>query len=160
MKNHAKIQFRLAQDADGYPPVAVEGIWATKASTTGYMLDNIPFFTREATLGDTVSVTVEDDTLWFSGVLIRSGNSLLRVVLFDPSRVDVVRKGLSGLGCSSEWNQPHKLVGVNVSDQGVRSSSATRPTNGCFATPLQAVRFAAHFAVGHKRARTGRRGPP
>lgn len=113
MKNHAKIQFRVAQDAGGYPPVAAEGIWATKAPT-GYTLDNIPFFAREATLGDTVSVTVEDGTLWFSAVLIRSGNSLLRVVLFDPCRVDEVRKGLSGLGCSTEWDQPHKLVGVNV----------------------------------------------
>ncbi len=115
MKNHVNILFRLAQDAEGYPPVAVERIWATKAST-GYMLDNIPFFTRQATFGDTVSVTDESGTLWFSGVLVRSGNSLLRVVLFDTSRVDEVRKGLSNLGCTTEWDQPHKLVGVNVPD--------------------------------------------
>lgn len=114
MKDHVKIQFRLRQDVDGYPPVAVEGVWATKAPSGGYTLDNIPFFARDATLGDTVSVTVEDGTFWFSGVLNRSGNSLLRVVLLDPSRVGELRNGLSGLGCSTEWDQPHNLVGVNV----------------------------------------------
>lgn len=110
---HAKIRFRLVQDPDGYPPVAVEGLWATR-TPIGYTLDNIPFFTREATLGDTVSAEAKDGELWFSAILARSRNSLLRVVLFDPSRVDEVRACLSGLGCDTEWDGAHKLIGVNV----------------------------------------------
>jgi Domain of unknown function (DUF4265) len=114
MTNSAKIQFPLTQDADEYPPVAVEGIWATEAHSGGYVLDNIPFFTRDATLGDTISTREEGGNLWFSGILARSGNSLLRVVLFDAGRVDELRQQLTRLGCSTEWDEPHKLVSVNV----------------------------------------------
>ena len=114
MKNHVKVLFRLTQDADGYPPVAVEGIWATQESADTFTLDNVPFFTREATLGDTVSAKEEGHNLWFAGMSIRSRNSLLRVVLFDAFRVQELRQRLTDLGCSTEWDQSHKLVAVNV----------------------------------------------
>ena len=57
---HVKIQFNITQDSEGYPPVAVEGVWAMKAPCGSYVLDNIPFFTRDATFGDTVTAKEDD----------------------------------------------------------------------------------------------------
>jgi hypothetical protein len=116
VQNHVKILFRLPQDADGYPPVAVESVWATNAQPGIYLLDNIPFFTREATLGDAVLASDEKGDLWFTRIQVESTNSLVRVVLFDVARLDELRQQLTQLGCSTEWDEPHNLVAVNVPD--------------------------------------------
>ena len=50
--SQVKILFQLTQDEDGYPPIQVEGVWALSApdGADGYLIDNVPFFTRDATL--------------------------------------------------------------------------------------------------------------
>lgn len=113
MPKHVKLLFRLSPDSEGHPPVAVEGVWAT-IGPSGCVLDNIPFFAQAATLGDTVSVETKDGNIWFSGVLSRSENSLVRIVFFDLSRVDETRARLREYGCSTEWDQSHNLVAVNI----------------------------------------------
>ncbi len=65
---------------------------------------------------------VEDGSLWFTHVQVGSKNSLLRAVLFDEGHVDEVRRELVALGCSTEWDQPHKLVGVSVPDSASLSA--------------------------------------
>lgn len=117
--DHVKILFRLPQDEDAYPPVATEGVWATKHPSGAYTLDNIPFFARQATFEDTVSAVETDGELWFSDVISRSRNSLLRVVLFDAARVAELRQCLMALGCTTEWDEAHKLVSVNVPETAV-----------------------------------------
>ncbi len=119
---HVKILFQLTQDDDEYPPFAVEGIWATRAVPEGYTLDNIPFFVREATLGDTVAAKEAEGALWFSGVLVRSSNSLFRVVLFDAARADELHRHLIELGCSTEGVQHRNLVAVNVPESATLSA--------------------------------------
>ena len=84
MADGVKIHFQLEQDEDGYPPVAVESVWAQPAGQTGeYIVDNVPFFTRDATIGDTVRVREDDGNLWFERVVARSTNSLVRVVMLS-----------------------------------------------------------------------------
>jgi len=115
MKDEVKILFKLIQDEDGYPPIAVESVWAKKVRTgEGYTLNNIPFFARQATLDDVVAVRNEDGHFWFDRMLKKSGNSLLRIVFFDLSRVPELRQSLAALGCTTEWNKNHNLVAVNV----------------------------------------------
>jgi hypothetical protein len=99
---------------DGYPPVATEGVWALVQPDGNYQLDNIPFFVREATLGDTISVVNEEGRLWFSKLIARSTNSLLHVVLFEPARIDELCENLTRLGCEVERNEACKLVAINV----------------------------------------------
>lgn len=111
---HVKINFSLVQDSDGYPLVAVESVWAIKAPSGLFVIDNIPFFARDATLGDVVSVREEDGHLWFSEVQVSSGNSLVRVALFDKSRFDELSRQLEHFGCSSEGFRDGKLVAVNI----------------------------------------------
>lgn len=114
MRTEIKINFQLQPDADGYPPVSVESLWA-KASSEGYIIDSIPFFTNNATLGDRVRVHKDKEgELWFEHVEIESQNSLIRVIFFDASYTDAVVTELSALGCGVERMQEFKLLAVDV----------------------------------------------
>jgi len=112
--DHVKINFSLTQDSDGYPLVAVERVWAIRTSSGLFVIDNIPFLARDATLGDVVSVREQDGHLWFCEVQVSSGNSLVRVVLFDRSRFDELSRRLEHFGCSAEGFRDGKLVAVNI----------------------------------------------
>lgn len=115
MNDRVKIHFKLVQDDEGYPPVSVESVWAAIGpSGSGYVLDSIPFFAQRATLGDLVSAREGEGVLWFEEVRARSRNSLVRAVLFEPARCEEIRRALGDLGCQTEWDQPHKLIAVNV----------------------------------------------
>jgi Domain of unknown function (DUF4265) len=75
-----RVNFSLKQEEEGYPPVAVESLWAEPGAKPGeYVIDNVPFFVRDATIGDTILAREEGDGRWFNRLLSRSLNSLLRV---------------------------------------------------------------------------------
>lgn len=110
-----KITFQLEQDEDGYPPFAVEDVWASSTEVPAhFVVDNIPFFARQATLGDTVRVVESGGAFMFDSVVARSSNSLVRVILHDPTRVDEVRTELRNLGCSTEAFEGIAILAVNV----------------------------------------------
>ncbi len=111
-----KIFFRLEQDEDGYPPFAVESVWAQRSQDGLFVLDNIPFFARQATLGDAIEVVYEDDAPYYTSTLQPSGNSLIRVVMFDSSDPAELRSNLVSIGCSTELfsRDTLRLIAVNV----------------------------------------------
>jgi hypothetical protein len=115
----AKVQFRLQTDDDDYPPASAESVWATP--TVGgdeFVIDSIPFFTRDATVGDRIQASIDSDgILWFDSVVERAGHSLLRVVFFDLSVGDSVAATLRQLGCSFEWFCRRNLLAVDVPAQ-------------------------------------------
>jgi hypothetical protein len=111
---HAKVLFRLPQDEDGYPPMDTEGVWASKNDDGSLTIDNIPFFTKEATLGDRVCAIARDDQLFYHSTIEHSGNSLLRVVFFEQSELPHLRSQLSSRGCPSELSHIDSLISVNV----------------------------------------------
>ncbi len=111
---HYKILFRLEQDEDGYPPVDVEGIWAESDDESVFVIDNIPFFTREATLGDSIEAVKENGELFYLRTRSKSSNSLIRVILFDGNDPTDLRNELLNLGCSTELSHLNALIAVNV----------------------------------------------
>ena len=116
MAEEVKVSFRLQPDEDGWPPVDVESVWARPGEVEGeYVIDNIPFFTREATDGDVIAVRYDiDGTLWFDKVIRSSRNSLIRVILFDCNPVDTVREQLGVFGCSTEYFSEYRVIAVNI----------------------------------------------
>jgi hypothetical protein len=112
--DQVKILFSLTQDSDGYPPVSVESVWAIALPSGTFVRDNSPFFAREATLGDEVEASSNDDGLWFSRLRTSSGSSLLRVVIFDATRTDELLRRLGILGCVMERYEDRKLIAVSV----------------------------------------------
>ncbi len=109
-----KIIFLLEQDEDGYPPVAAEGVRVNHLGGDEYEIDNIPFFSSEATLGDVVRARVVDGELRYLETLRESKNSLIRVVYFDGADATALRKRLDATGCSTEHEALHGLFAVSV----------------------------------------------
>ena len=115
MTDLVKIHFRLEQDDDGYPPVSTESLWAMPGPETGeYVIDNIPFFAHEVTIGDTVTVAEEDGLRWFDALVRRSSSSLLRAVFFVEAQMERVSQHLTALGCSVEYMKAYKLLAIDV----------------------------------------------
>lgn len=110
-----KITFNIVQDADGYPPFASESVWASSTENPyEYVVDNIPFFAREATLGDRIRARQIGNELVFETIVQKSSNSLVRVVVYDPSQVDAVRAQLKALGCTTEAFGPRPIIAVDI----------------------------------------------
>ncbi|MDO5680638.1 MAG: DUF4265 domain-containing protein [Pelistega sp.] len=108
-----KIFFRL-EVSDGYPPVAEESLWINEINDRLYEIDNIPFYTRDVSLGDIVSATQEEGILYFRSVIRDSGNSTLRVIFFDEERSNVcVIDYLKQLGCEVEFFSK-KFIAVSI----------------------------------------------
>jgi hypothetical protein len=113
-KDLRKVYFRLIRDEDGYPPADTESVWAARIGDGQYKIDNIPFFSRDATLGDVVEVTEEDDRLWYRNTIEESANSLIRVVCYGGKGIPEVRSELTRLGCTTEWSESHHLIAVSI----------------------------------------------
>ncbi|MEO6394169.1 MAG: DUF4265 domain-containing protein [Pyrinomonadaceae bacterium] len=110
---YQKVMFKLEKDSDGYPPDDWESIWAYETSTGQYCVDNIPFFVRGLSLGDIVSVDRKGNELHFKDVISPSGHSVLRVVVFDRSRMKELHDDLAQLGCSTEQSHLPSLLAVD-----------------------------------------------
>lgn len=128
---HQKVLFRLERDDEGYPPVDVEGVWAEETGDGGFIIDNIPFFTRQATLGDVVEVTRMGDDIFYLSTQERSGNSLVRVVFFDGHDPSSLRSDLAKLGCSTEQSHLQSLIAVNVPSTVKIDAVRTLLDEGC-----------------------------
>lgn len=61
---------------DGYPPVSMESIWA-EVTEEGYLkINNIPFYSKEISLGDIVSgIQTEENYLLYDKTIIHSKNN-------------------------------------------------------------------------------------
>lgn len=93
-------------------------MWADATATSGhYELDNIPFFARQATLGDVVRATEPGERLMFDAVVSRSGSSLIRVVAYDDAHIAEIRAALVTLGCSTEAYSSRSIIAVDVPPQ-------------------------------------------
>ena len=108
----AKITFRLVQDADGYPPGNYESMWARRLPDGTYEIDNIPFYSYDVAVGDIVKVQEVDGELFFSERVKDSGNSVIRMRIYDPGDLDNIRAELRSLGCDSEGDGV--VLAVNV----------------------------------------------
>ena len=114
MTGYSKIHFRIEQDQDEYPPVSVETLWARHVAD-GFVLDSIPFFSRDATVDDVVQAVHDSSgNLWFSHVVSTAGHSLIRVLLYDDSRAAEVTEQLQSLGCGTEGMKTYKLIAVDI----------------------------------------------
>jgi uncharacterized protein DUF4265 len=109
-----RILFQLSQNEDGYPPLAVETMWATYVGEGAYRIDNIPFFATRVSLGDVIEADLIDGRPTFARVRERGGHSTLRVVAFDAATVPEVRSAIQELGCATELSHLPRLISVDV----------------------------------------------
>lgn len=113
--SHVKITFALEQDEDGYPPYAVEKLWAIQRAD-GYEVDNIPWYAKGIACGDLVAAKPDGDgRLAFERVLRRGGNSTLRVLLSAAAveKCRQLRQAIEAAAATSELSGT-RLLSVDV----------------------------------------------
>ncbi|MFT3775587.1 MAG: DUF4265 domain-containing protein [Minicystis sp.] len=114
MAGHQKIIFEIEQDADGYPPVGAEGVWTREQGENRFVVDNIPFFATQATMGDVIEAVTDGEVLRYTATIEHTGNSLIRVHPYEGTNPAEVRKALEDMGCATEWLAEYALIAVNV----------------------------------------------
>ena len=107
-----KVLFRLTPDEAGYPPYAVEGMWASRKADGTYEIENIPLYSYDVAVGDIVKAQDVDGELFFSERVKDSGNSVIRMLVYNRDELDKVRAELRALGCDSEGDGV--VLAVNV----------------------------------------------
>ncbi len=115
MNDRRKVFFDLEQDESGYPPVATESLWAIPTEDfLEYVLDNIPFFERVATIGDRIRVEEVAGRIWYRATIGRTDHSLIRIVGLDDKDPISMGMELEQMGCSWELDAAHHLIAVDV----------------------------------------------
>lgn len=109
-----KVVFLLERDEDGYPPVDAEGLWVDLIDDRTARIDNIPFFVRDATMGDIIEYANIEDELRYVSTVERSGNSLIRIICYPQAEPERVRARVASFGCESEFDAGHRLIAVNI----------------------------------------------
>lgn len=109
-----KVYFDLPPDENGYPPAKSEFLWCTPTKRGTYLIDNIPFFVRDISMGDEISADRVDRMLHFTKLIKKSKNSTVRVLLKEPRRASMLRKQLSAYGCGSELMDELSLLTISM----------------------------------------------
>ncbi|WP_068599302.1 DUF4265 domain-containing protein [Vaginella massiliensis] len=116
-----KIFFKL-EVVNDYPPVDEESLWAKELQNGLFEIDNIPFYTKEVSLGDLVSTVRKDDVLYFKKVEKNSANNTLRVIFLRSDEfVVTVSQYLTQLGCEIE-KFSEKFMALSVDNLDVLAS--------------------------------------
>ncbi len=109
-----KVYFQLEPDEHGYPPTNSEFLWCLPTKRGSYIVDNIPFFARDISLGDEISAEKVDRVLQFSRVLHESKNATVRVLVKKPNITEAIRDKLHGFGCGTELMAQLSLLAVTM----------------------------------------------
>jgi hypothetical protein len=115
--NDTKLRFRIQQDETGYPPVTVESLHLSKIAEEKYCLESIPFFFREATLGDIVFVEEEEDGLYYALVVGGERNSLVRVFVPASEQIEALTALLIAQGLLFEVLKDFGIVAISISPE-------------------------------------------
>ena len=107
------VLWRLEQDAQGYPPASVEGLWA-KPTAAGYQVDSIPFYAYGIAPGDIISIREDGEQSWFEALQQSGGASVFRILVKAAGDLDQVRAALEDFGCPCEVEQAVKMLAVEV----------------------------------------------
>ena len=112
--NPVKVHFKLEQDEDGYPPTDSEFLWCIPTERGTYVVDNIPFFARDISLGDEISARKKGTILQFSQLVRQSSNTTVRVLIKKMEALEMIRERLEALGCGTELMQDMLLIAVTI----------------------------------------------
>jgi hypothetical protein len=113
----AHVIFELEVE-DGWPPVALERVWAYDVGDNRYVIDNVPWFARDLAVGDLVRTVSPDPRSHpiFQRLLDRSDHVTIRLICFrnwplggdlalakEPfTRLGVYAKGVTQYGMLAE----------------------------------------------------------
>lgn len=113
-----KIAFPLEVNEDGFPPIRVELLNATRLSERSYRIENAPFFVPNISFGDVVGAEPigPNGQLQFTTVEAASDFTSISVILLDPAMDTLLMELLRGLECVIEYGEfgAYRVLAVSV----------------------------------------------
>jgi len=109
-----EVHVDLEVDDSGYPPVSSEFLWCIPATHGSYIVDNIPFYAREISMGDEVAADVSKGRLAFRCVLKPSANSTIRILVKRKEAQERITSRLQEFGCNTEAMEGMPLIAVSL----------------------------------------------
>lgn len=116
----AHVIFPLEVDADGWPPVSAERVWARPLGDDKYRLDNAPWFVRDIAEGDVVRAIPPDDSSWpvFVERLAWGGNCTIRVIPSSSAPLETTLEAVLDLfanhGVTGEGAGSYPIVALTI----------------------------------------------
>ncbi|MDX6187745.1 DUF4265 domain-containing protein [Flavobacterium sp. Fl-318] len=112
MNNNIKVAFvQKINEAE----FETETIWCER-NGENFVVDNIPFVAKRISLGDTIKAEYdEDDKMYYFDDFVKiSGNSTIRIFLYDDNKIESTREWLNKNDCESEVLLVRSIVAVNI----------------------------------------------
>lgn len=109
-----KVHVDLEVDDSGYPPVSSEFLWCIPTTHGSYIVDNIPFYAREISIGDEVAADLSKGLLAFRCVLKPSANSTIRILVKRKEVQERIASQLQEFGCKTEIMEGMPLIAVSL----------------------------------------------
>jgi hypothetical protein len=116
----ARVVFPLQVDADGWPPVGAERVWAFDLGEGQYRIDNVPWFVRDLAVGDVVAAAPPDAGSHpvFAHLIERSDHLTIRLICFreGPLQGDLqaVVDAFTPLGVYAEGVKQYGMVALDI----------------------------------------------
>ncbi|MFV0537599.1 MAG: DUF4265 domain-containing protein [Dysgonomonas sp.] len=104
---YQKVVFELEVDEDGYPPVGFESVWTIKERDY-YIVDNIPFYIHDISLGDKIIVKENNGELRYLETIEKSRNSTIRIICSNDNLWEEIINFLNLNNCS--WESDKELL--------------------------------------------------
>lgn len=116
-----KVAYPLDVNEDGYPPISMELLNATRVSGDTFQIQNSPFFTENVAFHDVVRAraTGVPGQYQFSEVVEESAFASLSIILLDESMDRFLMDLLRGFGCVLEYGEfaAYRVLAVAVPPQ-------------------------------------------
>jgi Domain of unknown function (DUF4265) len=111
--DRVKILFTVEQDENGPPSVTCEQIWCVPMGQDRYVVDNIPFYARDISLGDEIQTEMRDSDRWFAKLLKPLGNTTVRAFARNQTFGPLLIPRLRAFGGQAEKMEGIHLVAIS-----------------------------------------------
>jgi len=113
MSEPVAMKFRVDRDESGNPPIGEEILWCLPHEGGTYVVDNIPFYVYDVSIGDEVRGRLEDGHLWFDSMVRPSRNTTVRVFARKEAAEPLIVPRMRSFGGLTEKMEGGKLVAVS-----------------------------------------------
>lgn len=96
-----EVFFELKQE-DDWPPVSVEGVWASRVGDSHFRLNNVPYFASGFSYGDIVGVCCKDGCDFVCEIIVPSEYTTVHVFSFDKIKSKNIFDWAVSKGCVVE----------------------------------------------------------
>ncbi len=114
---YVKIHFPVPPDDESIEQeFQIESLWAKVIADGRYEINNIPFYIKNLAVGDIISASYdeEDQVFYPDEFLQASGNSVVRLLVYNSEEIEKIGAELKSLACDWEGLMQKNLIAVHI----------------------------------------------